>query len=594
MESIDVVVVGAGVFGLAVAKTHRELSPTQSLVVLEANESLGGTWAKERLYPGLRSNNLLGTYDYPGLPMDSETFGVQPGEHVPGSVIHAYLAVYARRFGILDKIRYSVKVLTAEHADDGGWTLTLQEGNDPARRSKLFAKKLVVATGVTSKTFVPEFEGQEAFRAPLFHSNDLLKHADTLDTCQSVTVLGGMKSGWDSVYAYASKGVKVDWVIRESGHGPAWMAPPFVTPLKKWLEKLVHTRMLTWFSPCVWGAADGYAGIRGFFHGTAVGRAITNTFWSIHGNDVLTLNQYCAHPETKKLVPWSPPMFTASSFSIMNYPTNFFDLVRNGTVKIHIADITHLSAGTVHLSDGTALKTDALCCGTGWKKLPSIKFLPEGIEKELGMPHAPEPDSLLNPHTAEEVDKEILAQFPRLQDQPEQNRKQKPLVDSQGLTTIETAPSAPLSPFTLYHFIVPPSAKFPQARDIAFAGVVANFTTTIIAQVQAIWIHAFFHDQLPVSVMPPVDPSRATQETKTLEEVRHETALHSRFGKWRYPCGYGSVYPDFVFDAVPYVDLLLGDLGLKVHRKGSWLAEATEPYGPEDYKVIVEEWKTKV
>lgn len=25
----------------------------------------------------------------------------------------------------------------------------------------------------------------------------------------------------------------------ESGHGPAWTAPPYVTPLKKWLEKLV-------------------------------------------------------------------------------------------------------------------------------------------------------------------------------------------------------------------------------------------------------------------------------------------------------------------------------------------------------------------
>jgi hypothetical protein len=61
------------------------------------------------------------------------------------------------------------------------------------------------------------------------------------------------------MYAYASKGVKVDWVIRgkvvdnvrfmlaslicvfpESGHGAAWMAPPYVTPLKKWLEKLVR------------------------------------------------------------------------------------------------------------------------------------------------------------------------------------------------------------------------------------------------------------------------------------------------------------------------------------------------------------------
>lgn len=26
-----------------------------------------------------------------------------------------------------------------------------------------------------------------------------------------------------------------------TGHGPAWIAPPFVTPLKKWIEKLAST-----------------------------------------------------------------------------------------------------------------------------------------------------------------------------------------------------------------------------------------------------------------------------------------------------------------------------------------------------------------
>lgn len=46
--------------------------------------------------------------------------------------------------------------------------------------------------------------------------------------------------------------------------------------------------------------------------------------------------------------------------------------------------------------------------------------------------------------------------------------------------------------------------------------------------------------------------------------------LYARFGKWRYPAGHGEQFPDFVFDALPYVDLLVGDLGLSVHRKGGW------------------------
>jgi hypothetical protein len=357
--------------------------------------------------------------------------------------------------------------------------------------------------------------------------------------------------------------------------------------------------MLTWFSPCIWGDADGYVSTRRFYHGSALGRAITNTFWSILGNDVLTLNKYDAHPETKKLKPWSEAMFTASSFSILNYPTDVFDFVRNGTVKVHIADITHLSPKTVHLSDGTALETDAMICATGWKHLPPLKFLPEGIDKELGIPHTPGEEPLFTPDMVDRADKEILTRFPRLKQQPVQNKNLKPLLDSDGITTKEKInPSTPLTPYTLYRFMVPPSARLLAKRDIAFAGVLMNFSVSLMAHAQALWINAYFDGKLSPSVIPPSLTDAATAEdakkdAKTIEEVRYETVLYSRFGKWRYPAGYGTRFPDFVFDALPYVDLLVSDLGLPIYRKKGWLAEATEPYGPEDYRRLVEEWREK-
>ncbi|KAK0620523.1 hypothetical protein B0T14DRAFT_432051 [Immersiella caudata] len=592
MESVDLVVIGAGIAGLSAAKGYHQLNPDKSLVVLDGSSSLGGVWAEERLYPGLRTNNMLGTYEYPDFPMDTETFGIKPGEFIPGTVMHKYLTKYAEKFDILDKIRYRSKVLTAEHQDgsDGGWILTVQSGSSETR---LAARKLIMATGFTSDPFLPHFEGQEEFGMPLFHGKRFLQHADTLDSAKTVTVFGGTKSAWDAVYAYGIKGIKVNWVIRESGHGPIWIAPPYVTPLKKWLEKLVHTRMLTWFSPCVWGEADGYTAMRNFYHGTAVGRAITNTFWSILGGDVITLNKYASHPETAKLKPWSDAMFTASSFSILNYPTDIFDLVRNGTVNVHIADITRLSPHTVHLSDGTAIETEALICSTGWKHVPPVKFLPEGIDAELGIPHAPlgPAEPLFTDAAVSKTDEEILARFPRLKDQPVQNENLKPLLATAGLSTTDKInPSTPLTPFTLYHFIAPPSSRFLQTRDIAFVGAIMSFTTTTIAHVQSVWVHAFLNDLLPASVLPPVKPRKGEETGKSLEEVRKETVLHARFGKWRYPAGHGSQFPDFVFDAQPYVDLLVGDLRLKVHRKGGWLAEATQPYGPEDYKEFVAEW----
>ncbi|ROV99039.1 hypothetical protein VMCG_06610 [Cytospora schulzeri] len=608
-QQFDLVVIGAGWAGLASAKTYHQLHPERSVVILDQNATLGGTWAKERLYPGLKTNNLVGPLQYPDFPLVPEEFGIERGQHIPGQVVHDYLSQYADKFGIADKIRYGVNVIAAEHHDSGGWTVTTESGGETA---KLSTARLVVATGLTSEAFLPNFEGQEDFGVPIFHSKYLQENRNTLDTAKSVAVFGGTKSAWDAVYAYASKGIKVNWVIRgqyrvsmllhdhhkvnrdiASGHGPIWQAPPYVTPLKKWLEQLVHTRLITWFSPCIWGYADGYTGIRKFWHETAIGRAITRGFWWVLGNDVLTLNQYDKHPETAKLKPWSEAFFSGSSFSILNYDTDFFDLVRDGTVKVHIADLASLSPRTVHLSDGVSFETDLLLCSTGWKHVPPMRFLPEGIEKELGLPHVPTDDEpIWKAKLVHKADREILSRFPRLRDQPT-GKTPVPLSEAKGLSTRskdEVDPTNPtkLTPYNLYRFMVPPSPRFLETRDIAFAACIMNFSTAMYNHVQALWITAFFDGDLPQSVVP--DPGNG----EALERLRYETVLHNRFGRWRYPAGHGAQFPDFVFDSMPYLDLLVGDLGLKVHRKKGWLAEMTEPYGPEDYRDLDTEWTAKI
>lgn len=173
---------------------------------------MGGTWSAPRLYPGLKSNNLLGTYEYPDFPMDPATFGVREGEHIPGAVINAYLHAYAAHFGIRDAIRLNTRVVTAEHQDKGGgWILTVA---GPAGEYAVFARRLIMATGLTSEPFLPHFEGQETFGGRIFHGKDFLQNKDTIRPGTTVTVFGGTKFAFDAVYAYATAGVKVNWVIR--------------------------------------------------------------------------------------------------------------------------------------------------------------------------------------------------------------------------------------------------------------------------------------------------------------------------------------------------------------------------------------------
>jgi len=230
-------------------------------------------------------------------------------------------------------------------------------------------------------------------------------------------------------------------------------------------------------------------------------------------------------------------------------------------VSKYVADITHLSEKMVHLSTGEALPSDVFVCATGWKAHPPINFTGSASDEKLGMPFSSEePDDM-----AKGADIEILKQFPRLKDQPELNA-----------SNAEGKLDASNRPFRLYRFMVPPANS--GDCSIAFAGMMSTITTAICAQTQALWISAYFDrklDRLPTS----------------LEMMNWETVLHSQFGKWRYPCGYGARLPDFVFDAIPYVDMLLTDLGLKSHRKTGSIGEFFSPYGPEDYKGIIGEWK---
>jgi hypothetical protein len=106
-----------GWYGLAAAKQYHCTQPGRRLAVLDSESSLGGTWADHRLYPGLKSNNLLGTYEFPDFPMDTETFGVKTNEHIPAPVINRYLKAYAAKFGITEFVRLQTKVSVAEHQD---------------------------------------------------------------------------------------------------------------------------------------------------------------------------------------------------------------------------------------------------------------------------------------------------------------------------------------------------------------------------------------------------------------------------------------------------------------------------------------------
>jgi monooxygenase len=62
-EHVDVIVVGAGLSGVGAACRLRMSRPADTVVVLEARESMGGTWDLFQ-YPGIRSDSDMFTLGY--------------------------------------------------------------------------------------------------------------------------------------------------------------------------------------------------------------------------------------------------------------------------------------------------------------------------------------------------------------------------------------------------------------------------------------------------------------------------------------------------------------------------------------------------
>ncbi|KAJ5556263.1 hypothetical protein N7494_000178 [Penicillium frequentans] len=544
----DLVVVGAGWFGIAAAKSYIVLHPEHEVLILEAEQTCGGTWCEDRLYPGLKSNNMIGSYEYPDYPMDEKKYGVKDNNHIPAATLHKYLTDYAKHFGVFSRTRFNTKVCSIEPTEEKGWKIsTLCD----EKVGHLRSKRMIMATGLTSEPNMLSFQGQEDFNSPIFHAKDFCRQASATKSAKNVVVLGGAKSAFDIAYAFVQQGAQVDLIIRPDGNGPVWLAPPYVTPFKRKIEELLHTRALTWFSPCPFGDQDGFQPIRYFLHQTAIGRWIVHNFWHALGSDVIARNEYDSHPDTRKLKPWASPFWVASGLSIHNYETSFFDLIKNGSIRVHEAKIDRLTEKEVHLSSGKSCPADVLICATGWNKRSSVKFL----NCDLGIPGS----SSEQQNLYQQADEKILGDFPDLLSQPSLRYEPKPS-----------------DPLRFYRFMVPVSSY--QHRNIAFAGAVSTVSTSTCASIQGLWISAFFDGSLK-------------RPAATPAEVIKEAVLHSQWGIWRYPCGYSRSLPDLAFDVLPYFDLMIRDLGLRHHRKSSPWAELVECYKPKDYAPLLEEWK---
>jgi monooxygenase len=164
IEYTDVVIVGAGLSGIGAACHLRRQCPDQSVVVLEARESIGGTWDLFR-YPGIRSDSDMFTLGYRFRPW------TEPKAIADGPSILRYIEDTADEFDVQRLVRLNHRVVSASwSSDEARWMVDVHRA-DTDERVTISCAFLYVCSGYYryDEGFSPKFPGAERFTGPIIH-----------------------------------------------------------------------------------------------------------------------------------------------------------------------------------------------------------------------------------------------------------------------------------------------------------------------------------------------------------------------------------------------------------------------------------------
>jgi cation diffusion facilitator CzcD-associated flavoprotein CzcO/acetyl esterase/lipase len=163
-ESLDMLIIGAGLSGIGAAVHLQRDCPDQRYAVLEARATLGGTWDLFR-YPGVRSDSDMYTLGYRFKPWRNAR------AIADGPSIRQYIAETADEHGISAHIRFRHRVLSADwSAAQACWTVVVERG-EAAERTTIRSRFLLFCSGYYSYAHGhrPAFPDEDRFGGQLVH-----------------------------------------------------------------------------------------------------------------------------------------------------------------------------------------------------------------------------------------------------------------------------------------------------------------------------------------------------------------------------------------------------------------------------------------
>ena len=203
---IRIIHVGCGASGILFAHKVQKWLTNYQLLILEKNESIGGTWYENR-YPGCACDIPAHSYVYPFEPNPEWS-----GYYSYSDEIHEYMMKCAKKWEVEKFVKIEREVVSAKWDDSRGkWEVEVRVcgGENKGQMEREECDLLVNGGGVVNKWKWPAIEGLHSFEGMLAHSAAWDQSLDWKD--KRVAIIGTGSSSIQMVprLAETAKSLKV-------------------------------------------------------------------------------------------------------------------------------------------------------------------------------------------------------------------------------------------------------------------------------------------------------------------------------------------------------------------------------------------------
>jgi cation diffusion facilitator CzcD-associated flavoprotein CzcO len=337
----NVIVIGAGISGIAAGYNLKKSCPNKSFAILEGRESLGGTWDLFK-YPGIRSDSDMHTLGYRFKPW------IHDKSIADGPSILEYLNETVDENNLKKDILLNHKVKSANWSSNKSlWELEI---NNKDKLVNMTCDFLFLCGGYFSysKPHIPSFINQEKFEGQIIHPQFWNNQLDYIN--KKVVVIGSGATAITLVPAIAEKAKHVVMLQRSPSYV---VSRPSEDAINRFLRKFLpikFTYFLIRWKNILW---QSYTFFLARKFPERIKKGILDLLKDELGSDFDIKKHF-----TPSYKPWDQRMCLVPD-------SDLFSAIKNNKASVVTDKVKQFESDGILLESGVKIKTDIIITATG-------------------------------------------------------------------------------------------------------------------------------------------------------------------------------------------------------------------------------------